>query len=77
MVKYEFESFVRGINDLFIDSTLEQKQKSLEQMQYLELLDLYPKLRQEFYNELKMKEENEFARSSTDRVAQILDSVVK
>lgn len=62
---------------MFIDSTLEQKQKSLEQMQYLELLDLYPKLRQEFYNELKMKEENEFARSSTDRVAQILDSVVK
>lgn len=48
LINHEVTSFTRGLNDAFIDFTLEQKQKSLEQMQYLELLDLYPKLREEF-----------------------------
>jgi len=44
-IDYETSTFRRSLNDMFIDFTLDQKQKSLEQMQYLELLDVYPKLR--------------------------------
>jgi len=40
LIKYELTSFVRGLNDAFVDATLEEKQRSLEQMQYMELLDL-------------------------------------
>jgi len=68
---------MRGLNDAWVDSTLEQKSKSLEQMQYLELLDLYPKLRKEFYNELKEKEESDFIRNTNKRVLTIMDAVQK
>jgi len=43
----------------------------------MELLDLYPKLRQEFYAELKAKEEQQFAHNTSTRVANILESTFK
>jgi len=48
LIEHELNTFLRGLNDAFIDLTLEEKQKSVEQMQYLELLDIYPQLRAEF-----------------------------
>lgn len=77
LIRHELTSFKRSLNDAFIDSTLEEKQKSLEQMQYMELLDLYPKLRQEFYRELQKKEEAGFRQHTTNRILTVLENVEK
>jgi len=33
LIEHEMNTFLRGLNDAFIDLTLEEKQKSVEQMQ--------------------------------------------